>query len=155
MKRRLILVLAPFTLAMAGNAAEIAGRTVGGSLTQNFEQIERDWANALMNVDKAALDRIEAPEYTVVTATGASLTKAQADGELLNGNQHFDALEISNITVQRSCNLAVVTGHAKSRERYKSRDNSGDYVFVDTFERRGGNWLAIHAQLTRVAHQDK
>ena len=155
MKRRLILALAPFTLAMAGNAAKIAGRTVGGSLTQNFEQIEKDWANALMNVDKAALDRIEAPEYTVVTATGAVLTKAQADGELLNGNQHFDALDISDIAVHRSCNLAVVTGHARSRERYKSQDNSGDYEFIDTFEKRGGRWQAIHAQLTRIAHPDK
>jgi hypothetical protein len=26
-----------------------------------------------------------------MTATGAVLTKAQADGELLNGNQRFDA----------------------------------------------------------------
>jgi hypothetical protein len=155
MKRQLVLALAPFVLAMSGNAAQIVGRTAGGSLGQTFEQIEKDWANALMKVDKAALNRIEAPEYTIVTATGALLTKAQADGELLNGNQHFDALEITDVTVHRSCNLAVVTGHATSRERYRSQDNSGEYVFVDTFEKRGGSWLAIHAQLTRIAHPDK
>ena len=155
MKQRLSWALALLTLAMAANAAQPDGLPPGGSATTPFEQIEKDWANALMKADQAALDRIEAPEYTVVTATGAVLSKAQSDGELLNGNQHFDALEISEVTVHRSCNLAVVTGHARSRERYKNQDNSGDYVFIDTFERRGGGWLAIHAQLTRIAPPDK
>jgi ketosteroid isomerase-like protein len=155
MKRQLAWALASFTLAIAGHAAEPKGRTAGRGATQIFERIETDWAKAMTKADKTELDRIEAPEYTVVTATGAVLTKAQADGELLNGNQHFDALEISDVAVHRSCNLAVVTGHARSRERYKSQDNSGDYEFIDTFEKRGGGWLAIRAQLTRIAHPDK
>ena len=155
MKRQLAWVLASFTLVIAGHAAEPWDRSVRGGATQILERIETDWAKALIKADKAELDRIEAPEYTVVTATGAVLTKAQADGELLNGNQHFDALDISDIAVHRSCSLAVVTGHARSRERYKSQDNSGDYEFIDTFEKRGGRWLAIHAQLTRIAHPDK
>jgi hypothetical protein len=155
MKRQLAWALASFTLAIAGHAAQPKDWFVRGGATQIFERIETDWAKALIKADKAELDRIEAPEYTVVTATGSVLTKAQADGELLNGNQHFDALEISDVTVHRSCSLAVVTGHARSRERYKSQDNSGDYEFTDTFEMRGGRWLAIHAQLTRIAHPGK
>ena len=155
MKRRIAWALASFTVAVAGNAAEPKGHPVAVGETQILEQIEKDWAKALIKADKAELDRIEASEYAVVTATGALLTKAQSDGELLNGNQHFDALEISDVTVHRSCNLAVVTGHAKSRERYKNQDNSGDYEFIDTFEKRGGKWLAIHAQLTRIAHPDQ
>jgi hypothetical protein len=155
MKRQLAWALASLTLAIAGHAGQPKGRTVGGGATRIFERIETDWAKALMKADKTELDRIEAPEYTVVTASGAVLAKTQADGELLNGNQHFDALEISDVAVHRSCNLAVVTGHARSRERYKNQDNSGDYEFIDTFEKRGGKWLAIHAQLTRVAHPDR
>jgi ketosteroid isomerase-like protein len=155
MKRQLAWALASFTLAIAGHAGQPKGRSVRGSATQILERIETDWAKALIKADKTELDRIEAPEYTVVTATGAVLTKAQADGELLNGNQHFDALEISDLTVHRSCSLAVVTGHASSRERYKSQDNSGDYEFIDSFEKRGRSWLAIHAQLTRITHPDK
>ena len=116
-----------------------------------FESLERDWANALVKADKAGLDRIEAPEYTLVTATGVLLTRAQADGELLDGNQHFDALTIADVKVHRSGHLAVVTGHAMSHENYKGQDNSGDYEFVDIFEKRGAHWLAIRAQLTRVA----
>jgi Domain of unknown function (DUF4440) len=153
--RQLAWALASLTLAVAGHAAEPWGRTVGGTATQIFERIETDWAKALIKADRTELDRIEAPEYTIVTATGTVLAKTQADGELLIGNQHFDALEISDVAVHRSCNLAVVTGHARSRERYKNQDNSGDYEFIDTFEKRGGKWLAIHAQLTRIAHPDQ
>jgi hypothetical protein len=154
MKRQLAWALASIAIATSGRAAQPNGQAVVGNAMQIFGQIETDWAKALIKADKTELDRIEAPEYTIVTATGAVLTKSQADGELLNGNQHFDALDISDIAVHRSCNLAVVTGRAKSRERYKSQDNSGDYAFVDTFERRGGRWLAIHAQLTRIGHPD-
>jgi Domain of unknown function (DUF4440) len=155
MNRQLAWALTSFTLAIAGHAGQPKDRAVGAGATQIFERIETDWAKALIKADKAELDRIEAPEYTVVTVTGGVLTKAQADGELLNGNQHFDALDISHLAVHRSCSLAVVTGHARSRERYKSQDNSGDYEFIDTFEKRGPSWLAIHAQLTRVTYPDK
>jgi ketosteroid isomerase-like protein len=151
MKRRISWTLASVILAIAANAGGCMANAAGTRENRVFERIERDWATALVMADEAALDRIEAPEYTIVTATGVSLTKAQSDGELLNGNQHFDALEISDVKVRRSGNLAVVTGHATSRENYKGHDNSGEYEFVDVFERRGGNWLAIHAQLTRIA----
>jgi hypothetical protein len=124
--------------------------TPGRSANRIFEQIEQEWANVLLKPDEAGLDRYEAPEYTLVTATGATLTKAQSDGELLNGNQHFDALEISDVKARCSGNLAVVSGHAKSSEKYKSQDNSGDYEFVDVFVRRHGRWMAVHAQLTRI-----
>jgi ketosteroid isomerase-like protein len=151
MQRRVVLTLMSIVLATAASAADSVVNAAGARDNRVFEQIERDWANALVMADQAGLDRIEAPEYTIVTATGALLSKAQSDGELLNGNQHFDALTISDVEVHRSGNLAVVTGHAKSHENYKSQDNSGDYEFVDIFERRGGIWLAIHAQLTRTA----
>jgi ketosteroid isomerase-like protein len=155
MKRRTAWTLVSVVLAIAADAGACMANAAGTRENRVFERIEKDWAAALVKADKTALDRIEASEYTIVTATGAWLTKSQSDGELLNGNQHFDALEISDVKVHRSGNLAVVTGHATSHENYKSHDNSGDYEFVDIFARRGGNWLAIHAQLTRIAPPDK
>jgi ketosteroid isomerase-like protein len=155
MKRRIASGVVALLLAAAGHATDAPDRTLGESAKGIFEKIEKDWANALVNADRAGLDRYEAPEYTLVTATGATLTKAQSDGELLNGNQHFDALEISGIEVYRSGNLAVVTGHARSREKYRGQDNSGDYEFIDVFARRHGRWLAVRAQLTRIAPTDR
>ena len=155
MKRRIASGVVALLLAGTGHATDATDRTLGESAKEIFEQIEKDWANALVNADKAGLDRYEAPEYTLVTATGVTLTKAQSDGELLNGNQHFTALEISGIEVYRSGNLAVVTGHARSKEQYRGQDNSGDYEFVDVFTRRHGRWLAVRAQLTRIAPMDR
>ena len=151
MKRRIAPCVVALMLASAGNAADTAARPLGRSANRIFEQIEKDWANALVTADKAGLDRYEAPEYTLVTATGATLTRAQSDGELLNGHQHFDALQISDVEARYSGNLAVVTGHAISSEKYRNQDNSGDYEFIDVFVRRHGRWMAVHAQLTRIA----
>jgi ketosteroid isomerase-like protein len=154
MKRRIAPGVIALLLAAAGHATD-ATDGLRESAKRIFEKIEKDWANALVNADKAGLDYYEAPQYSLVTATGVTLTKAQSDGELLNGNQHFDALEISGIEVYRSGNLAVVTGHAKSKEQYRGQDNSGDYEFVDVFTRRHGRWLAVRAQLTRIASTDR
>jgi hypothetical protein len=153
MKRRIAPGVAALMLASTSIAADTAARTPGASANRIFEQIEKDWANALVTADKAGLDRYEAPEYTLVTATGAILTRAQSDGELLNGHQHFDALQISDVAARCSGNLAVVTGHSRSSENHLNQDNSGDYVFIDVFVRRHGRWMAVHAQLTRIAPQ--
>jgi hypothetical protein len=150
MKPALALGVAALVLAGTGKTADTAAKEPGECANRTFEKIERDWADALVKADKRGLNRYEAPEYTLVTATGATLTRAQADGELLNGNQHFDALEISGVRARCSSSLAVVTGHAKSSEKYKSQDNSGDYEFIDVFVRRHGRWMAVHAQLTRT-----
>ena len=98
-----------------------------------------------------ALDRYEAPSYVLVNPAGMTLTRAQADGELFNGHQHFESLLISGVRAWRSGNLAVVTGHASTKESYLGHDTSGEYEFTDIFQRTGSRWLAIHAQLTRVA----
>ena len=151
MKGRVALGVAALILASTGNAPDSAAGTLGKSANRIFEQLEQEWAKVLLKPDKAGLDRYEAPEYTLVTATGATLTKAQSDGELLNGHQHFDALQISDVEARCSGNLAVVTGHARSSEKYRSQDNSGEYEFTDVFVRRHGRWMAVHAQLTRIA----
>jgi ketosteroid isomerase-like protein len=155
MRRRIAPGVVALMLASTGTAADTAARPLGQSANRIFEQIEKDWANALVTADKAGLDRYEAPEYTLVTATGATLTRAQSDGELLNGHQHFDALQISDVEARCSGNLAVVTGHARSSEKYRSQDNSGDYEFTDVFVRRHGRWMAVHAQLTWIAPQGR
>jgi len=155
MKHRIAPGVVALMLASAGNTADTAAKPPDQSTNRIFEKIEQDWANALVNADKAGLDRYEAPGYTLVTATGTTLTRAQSDGELLNGHQHFDALQISDVEARLSGNLAVVTGHARSSENYQSQDNSGDYEFTDVFERRHGRWMAVHAQLTRIVPQGR
>src|SRR4030088_458691 len=150
MKRRIALGVVALVLASTGHTTDTPAKAPGEPTNKTFERIERDWTSALVKADKRGLDRYEAPEYTLVTAAGATLTKAQADGELLNGNQRFNALEISGVKARCSSSLAVVTGHAKSSEKYKGQDNSGDYEFIDVFVRRHGRWMAVHAQLTRT-----
>jgi len=141
------LLLCRPTAALAGS-----GTTTPCDTPQaTFAAIEQQWAHALVAADRTALDLYEAPGYVLVNPAGMTLTKAQADGELLNGHQHFDSLAISGVRAWCSGNLAVVTGHASTRENYLGNDTSGEFEFTDIFRRSGGHWLAVHAQLTRVA----
>jgi ketosteroid isomerase-like protein len=143
-----ILLLLPLT----GLTSAVSGTgPPHNDATRYFSQIETEWARALVAADKAALDRIESPSYVVLNAAGVTLTKAQADGELLNGHLHFESLLMSRVHAWQSGDLAVVTGHASTRESYLGKDTSGEFEYTDIFERKAGHWMAVRAQLTRVA----
>lgn len=137
------------TCLLAGCATIGAG---AGSTddTRVFSALESSWARAIVAADRSGLEAVESPNYTLVNAVGVTLTRPQVDGELLNGHLHFDALDISQIRVWRRGDLAVVTGHARTQERYLGRDNSGEYQFTDIFTWSNHRWMATHAQLTRV-----
>src|ERR1700722_18243490 len=99
MKRRVLVGLILLILGATVGRADSAIAEAESSNQRIFAKIERQWAMALVKADRAVLDRLEAPDYTVVLANGVVLTKTQSDGELLKGNQHFDALEISALVV--------------------------------------------------------
>jgi ketosteroid isomerase-like protein len=143
-----MLLLLPLTgLTSAGSGTS----PPHGDASRYFSQVENEWARALVAADEAALSRIESPSYVLVNAAGVTLTKAQADGELLNGHQHFESIVMSQVHAWQSGDLAVVTGHASTRESYLGKDTSGEFEYTDIFERKAGHWMAVRAQLTRVA----
>ena len=141
----LLLAWSPIDWAGSGTSAP-ADETL-----RVFSRIEEQWARALVAADRVALDKYEAPTYALVSPTGMTLTKAQADGELLNHHQRFESMVISAVQAWRNGDLAVVTGHASTKESYLGHDTSGEFEFTDIFRRYQGHWLAVHAQLTRVA----
>jgi hypothetical protein len=53
-----------------------------------------------------------------------------------------------NVRVMR--NVAIVQGMDDEKSSYKGKDGSGTYSWTDVFEKRGGKWVAIASQVTKV-----
>jgi ketosteroid isomerase-like protein len=119
---------------------------------QALVQIEREWSDADVKKDVAALNRIMADDWTGIDFQGAVLTKAEALGEVA---RQTDATETSTTTLGKMKvrifgNTAVVSGTEIETSKYRGNDSSGTYIWTDVFVERKGRWQAVSSQSTKL-----
>jgi hypothetical protein len=71
--------------------------------------------------------------------------KAVATGNI--GNEY---LETSDLKIRVYADTAVVTGRALQTAQRVGKDFTDSYRFTRVFVRRGGQWLAVALQMTRL-----
>jgi ketosteroid isomerase-like protein len=119
---------------------------------QALVQMEREWSDADVKKDVAALTRIMADDWTGIDFQGAVLTKAQALGEVA---KQSDATETSTTTlgqmkVRIFGNTAIVSGTEIETSQYRGKDSSGKYIWTDVFVQHKGRWQAVSSQSTKL-----
>jgi ketosteroid isomerase-like protein len=118
-------------------------------------QLESEWTQAIQNADTETLDRLLAPEYTMVDASGNSVGKAQEIAMYKTGEVKFDSISTTGQKVIIYIGGAVVTGTSIIKGKHKKDDISGTYRFVDIIERRPAGWQAVYSQITKVETANK
>ncbi len=101
----------------------------------------------------AAIDRIVAPDYTLIGPSGEVVSRAQALADLKSGADKYASLTMADVKVRVFGNAAVVTGRATVKEQYKGKDVSGQLRYTDVFVKRNGRWQAVatHSESHRAA----
>jgi len=147
-----VLVAVATSLAL-GQMAEKQEKTKDGkSVEQTLMQMERDWTEAQLQKDTAALDKIIADDW-VGQGPAGSQTKAQGLADLKSENQKFASITLGDMKVRVFGDTAVVTGSDDEKSSYKSKDTSGHYLWSDVFVKREGRWQAVASQGTLMAKQ--
>jgi hypothetical protein len=113
-------------------------------------ELEGQWTQALKSGDIATLDRLLAPEYTMVDASGKTSSKAQEIAMYQTGDFRFDSISTGDQKVTIYIGGATVTGTASIKGKHKKEDISGEYRFIDILERRKSGWQAVYSQITKV-----
>ena len=151
MKNRFALLLSVAFLAGAGllHAAQPNDAYTARD-EADILQLEAQWAKALQSRDTAVMERILAPEYVGVDPSGAAMSKAQEIALFRSGDLKFDSVSTGEQKVKVYIGGVIVTGQSTVKGKYKDQDISGDYRFVDIFERRGTGWQVVYSQLTKV-----
>jgi ketosteroid isomerase-like protein len=147
------------TLALAAVAACLAlfqssakAQDAGNAdVEKMIARMEDDWAAALLNADLAAVDRIEAPDYTIADQDGNLMTRAQSDAELKAGDYKATAFKNDEVKVRVYGDTAIVSGLETETSTYKGKDSSGQYRFTDVFVKRDGIWQAVATHTSKVA----
>jgi ketosteroid isomerase-like protein len=140
-------------IAILSALLAVAAASKGDKVEQEIMKIERQWIDASVKGDIAALDKIEADDYIVIDPSGTISTKAEDMKNIKSGDLKFDSMEIFDSKVRVYGNAAVVTAKTHIKAKYKTEDISGDYSSTDVFVKKDGKWRAVSSHITRMIVQ--
>jgi uncharacterized protein (TIGR02246 family) len=112
-------------------------------------QLEKDWVQAALKKDAAAMERIIADDWVGVAFNGTTLTKAEVLNDLKSGTTASETIELGPLKVRVFGDTAIVNGSATEKSTWQGKDSSGHYVLVDVFVKRNGRWQVVSSQATK------
>jgi uncharacterized protein (TIGR02246 family) len=148
----------PSQPAVATASAAPQPTATSGSSASEEEAVlsfEREWTEAMIGKDAAALDRILADDFTEIDPMGMTHTKEAALANAKSGDLVFESFTPRDMKARVYGDTAVVTGLSTVKGTHKGQDISGDYRFTDTLVKRNGRWQAVASQATGVMEQQK
>jgi ketosteroid isomerase-like protein len=145
MKRTLI------TLFMA---VSLVSAAFGAGADAELKTIEQQWLDAYMKSDPSFIKNLEADDYSIIESDGTVVTKAQDVKAVTDKTFVLKSATLSDVKVRMmGDSYAVVTSMLKMSGTEDGKDFSGDYRGTDVFEKKGGKWMAVASQLTKVGKE--
>ncbi len=134
---------------VANSDQPVPGSTATGEDEKALLQLERDWSEAFVRNDAAALDRILADEFQ---ANYASLVanKKQILAVVKSGSAKTQSSVTSEMKALVLGDTAVVHGLTTEKSSIAGRDMSGRYRFTDVFVKRDGRWQCVTGYSAKV-----
>ncbi len=150
-----VLVCAALTLASQPMEAKESSPVAKPAATADVQQILKDrfreYAEALIKRDLAALDKIWAEGYTFTNGRGEVLTKKDRMDNIKSGATQFDSINREDEEIRVFGNTAVVTGRVVLKVIYSGKESSGPYRFINVWVKMQERWQIVANQITPIA----
>ena len=117
----------------------------------SIEKLEREWVNAIVRKDVAALDRLLADDFSGTSADAHSYTKTMAINEIKSGKFVATEMNLDEIAVNQYGDVAIAFTSQQEKSSYNGQDTSGHTHFTDVWVRRDGHWQAVASHGTRFS----
>ena len=147
---------AQFTVLLGVTAGVILSITLAAqtaSVEQTLLQLERDWEQATVKNDTAALERILAPEFVSTDSDGRLFTRAEGFERRKSGQVKFTTFTQDDYKVHVIGDTAIVTGRYTAKVTRDGKDVNEREHFTDTFVRRNGRWQAVATHSSHITAQ--
>ena len=142
-----ILMVGAAVLMLAGAAG---AASAAEDVTKTLTDLEAKWSAASLTQDAKFVDAILAPEWVGRNWSGKQANKAKALAEMKDPTSKVTAIKNHDVVVRVFGNVAVVQGYDDETSLDKGKDSSGTYSWTDVFQNRGGHWMAVASQTTKV-----
>lgn len=133
---RSLLLMSAATLALASPAR--------ADDASDIAALEAEWARAFRSSDFDSLDRLVAPEFTLVRIEEGVAEFTPRDRWFANARRfRFDHYETRVLGFTIAGDSAVVTVDGSWTISRGDQSRTEDFVVTDTWVRRGGRWQVI------------
>jgi ketosteroid isomerase-like protein len=137
-RRAVLLALLSLVMPIRGRADETP--VTPAKAEAEIRALEEARRDAIQAGDRAALERIYAPDFRGVTSGGLQVDQQQAVGGLLRAKGKAAAMD--DVQVRVFGNAATATG------RLRLADNGGTLRYIHVYARRDGVWQLVAGQST-------
>ncbi len=110
--------------------------------------MERDWREAWVRGDAAALDRIHADDYLVINYLGQVNTKAQVMADVRADAFKNQSMEHKDVVMRVYDNVVIVNARTVNKGHRQERDVSGEFSYTRVYVKRDGRWQAVLSHST-------
>ena len=147
MTRLRVLGMVAALLATSGAAA--SGQEVKSD-QQVLVELERQWDAAFHRGDATAIEPLLADEFIVTYGDGSRGDKAKELSLVSENKQQVDSRRLDDFVVKTFGNTAVVWFTQILVGPVNGKPTEVRYRYTDVWVNRGGRWLAVASQSTRV-----
>ena len=112
--------------------------------TDVIAELEQRIAQAWVNRDRAALEAILAPEWSVTDPSGHVLTRQQVLQQTFDSaDRRIDTMTVDDVEVRLYGDTAVATGRTRATGNYRGTAAVVVLRFTDVVVRRDGVWQVV------------
>jgi hypothetical protein len=112
-------------------------------------RLERDYARALVERDRAFLMRFYASDWRGGNWMGF-WSKSTMLKSVLNARYVVKSMNVRDLRVRLMGDVAIVQGVDEEVTSLDGRDTSGKWAFTDIFARRDGAWVAVASHTSEI-----
>jgi ketosteroid isomerase-like protein len=147
----LMLVMCTWTgLVVAQGAAAKKPAKAGSGAAEELKQVEQEWMAAQKAGDADKIAPLIADNWKALGPNGEKMDKQQYLADFKSGAQKYESIEAGPMDVHVMGNVGVVQGSDTEKSSYKGEDTSGEYVWMDVFQKKDGKWQAVRSEVTKV-----
>lgn len=117
---------------------------------ETIKQLGQDLGDAMVAVDMDKLNQIFADDWLSIGLSGKVHAKESVLRDLKSGADKLTWFELGPIDVQVFGHVALAHGSVKERRIHDGKDTSGEFVYTDILEKRGGKWVIVRSAGARV-----
>lgn len=117
-----------------------------------LRHIEQRLADAWLQRDRAFIESLLAPDWTVTDPSGRVLTRQQVlDETFATDERRIETMSVDEVMVRPLGAAAVATGRTRATGSYRGQSTTVALRFTDVFHVRDGRWQIVTSQGTILA----